>query len=117
MVFVPDADEDPAEVRKPTILFATNPEMAPERICRNYRDRFQIECNFRDAKQHLGLAAYKARTAARALDRFSMANVKPRNSWNWSWQGFWKRSGRTLHKCPEALRALLELDQIEPKPT
>ena len=31
--------------------------MAPEQICRIYRDRFQIKFNFRDAKQHLRLAA------------------------------------------------------------
>ena len=87
VVFVLDIDADP--------------EMAPERIYRIYRDRFQIEFNFRDAKQHLGLAACQARTADRhhfhvnavlaalawtrlelrhaadrALDRFSMANVK-----------------------------------------
>ena len=104
VVFVLDADEDPAEVRKPTALFSTDPEMAPERICRLYRDRFQIEFNFRDYRQHLGLAACQARTAARhhfhlnavlaalawtrlelrhaaqrALDRFSMANVKLKN--------------------------------------
>ena len=101
MVFVLDADADPAEVRKPTTLFATDPEMAPERVYRIYRARFQIEFNFRDAKQHLGLAP--ARPAPpdryhfhvnvvlaalawtrlelrhaidRALDCFSMANVK-----------------------------------------
>ena len=48
VVFVLDADEDPAEVRKPTALFATDPEMAPERIYRIHVDRFQIEFNFRD---------------------------------------------------------------------
>ena len=31
--------------------------MAPERIYRIYRDRRQIEFNFRDTKQYLGLAA------------------------------------------------------------
>ena len=46
-------------------LFATDPKMAPERIYRMYRDRFRIEFNFRDAKQHLGLAACQARTEAR----------------------------------------------------
>ena len=93
--------------------------MAPERIYRIHRDRFQIEFNFRDARQHLGLAACQARTAARhhfhvnavpaalawtrlelrhaaarALDRFSMANVKSRTSWKWCCSGFWRWSGR-----------------------
>ena len=117
MVFVLDADEDPAEVTRPTTLFATDPEMEPERICRIHRDRFQIEFNFRDYRQHLGLASCQARTAARyhfhvnaalawtrlelrhaaqrALDRFSMVNVKPRTSWKGCCKGFWKRSGRT----------------------
>ena len=120
VVFVLDADEDPAEARKPTTLFATDPEMAPERIHRIHRDRFQIEFNFRDYRQHLGLAACQARTAARhhfhvnavlaalawtrlelrhaaarALDRFSMANAKPRTSWKGCCKGFWQRSGRT----------------------
>ena len=54
VVFVLDADEDPAEVRKSTTLFAIDPEMATERTYRIHRDRFQIKFNFRDAKQHLG---------------------------------------------------------------
>ena len=61
-----DIDADPEDAR-PVILFATDPddpEMAPEQVYRIYRDRFQIEFNFRDAKQHLG------------LDHFSMTNVK-----------------------------------------
>ena len=65
VVFVLDADEDPAMVARPTTLFATDPKMAPKQIYRIYRDRFQIEFNFRDAKQHLGLAACQARTAER----------------------------------------------------
>ncbi len=101
VVFVLDIDADPKEKARPVTLFATDPEMAPERIYHIYRDRFQIEFNFRDAKQHLGLAACQAHTADRhhfhvnavlaalawtrlelrhaadwALDRFSMANVK-----------------------------------------
>jgi len=47
------------------LLFSTDPEMAPARIYRIYRDRFQIECNFRDAKLHLGLTACQTCTAAR----------------------------------------------------
>ena len=62
VVFVLDADADPAVEAKPTTLFVTDQEMAPERI---YRDRFQIEFNFRDTKQHLGLAACQVCTAAR----------------------------------------------------
>ena len=144
VVFVLDAHADPAEARKPTTLFATDPEMAPERIHRIHRDRFQIEFNFRDAKQHLGLAACQARTAARhhfhvnavlaalawtrlelrhaaqrALDRFSMANVKLGNFLEMVLARLLAAVGpdRTLRKCPEALRTLLELGQIEPKPT
>ena len=144
VVFVLDADEDPAEVTRPTTLFATDPKMAPKRIYRIYRDRFQIEFNFRDAKQHLGLAACQARTADRhhfhlnavlaalawtrlerrhaaqeALDRFSMANVKLKNFLAMVLQRLFEAVGpdRTLRKCPEALRALLDLGQIEPKPT
>ena len=144
VVFVLDADEDPAAVRKPTALFSTDPEMEPERIYRIYRDRFQIEFNFRDAKQHLGLAACQARTAdrhhfhvnavlaalawtrlelrhaaARALDRFSMANVKLKNFLEMVLRRLLEAVGpdRTLRKCPEVLQALLDLGQIEPKPT
>ena len=117
VVFVLDANTDPEEAR-PGTLFATDPEIAPERIYRIYRDRFQIEFNFRDAKQHLGLAACQARTGARhhfhvnavlavqartrlelrhaadrALDRFSMVNVKLSPSWNWCCGGFSTRTG------------------------
>ena len=75
VVFVLDAD--PVQAR-PVTLFATDPEMAPERIYCMYRDRFQVEFNFRDAKQHLGLGACQARTEARhhfhqALDRAAQA--------------------------------------------
>ena len=117
------------------------PGDGPKRIFRIHVDRFQIEFNFRDYRQHLGLAACQARTAerhhfhlnavlaalawtrrelrhaARALDRFSMANVKPRTSRKWCWPGFLHWSGRTLQEYPEALRELLELGPIEPKPT
>ena len=144
VVFVLGADEDPAAVRKPTALFSTDPEMEPERIYRIYRDRFQIEFNFRDAKQHLGLAACQARTAdrhhfhvnavlaalawtrlelrhaaQRALDRFSMANVKLKNFLEMVLRRLLEAVGpdRTLRKCPEVLQALLDLGQIEPKPT
>ena len=144
VVFVLEADEDPAEGAKPTILFSTDPEMDPERIYRIYRDRFPIEFNFRDAKQHLGLAACQARTADRhhfhvntvlaaltwtrlelrhaagqALDRLSMANVKLKAFLELVLQRLFDRDGldRTLQKYPEALRDLLAWGQIEPKPT
>ena len=65
VVLVLDEDADPAAEAQPTTLFATDPEMAPKRIYRIYPDRFQIEFNFRDTKQHLGLAACQARTAER----------------------------------------------------
>ena len=147
VVFVLDADADPAQDR-PTILFATDPEMDPEmdpeQVCRIYRDRFPIEFNFRDAKQHLGLAACQARTAARhhfhvnavlaalawtrlelrhaadrALDRLSMANVKLKAFLQLVWNKLCATVGldRTLRKCPEALQALLELGHIDPRPT
>ena len=143
VVFVLDIDADPEEAR-PTILFATDPEMDPERIYRIYRDRFQIEFNFRDAKQHLGLAVCQARTEARhhfhvnavlsalawtrlelrhaahqALERFSMANVKLKAFLELVLQRLFDTDGlgRTLQQYPEALQALLDLGQIEPKPT
>ena len=103
VVFVLDADAAP-EAARPVTLFATDPKMAPKRIYRMYRDRFRIEFNFRDAKQHLGLAACQARTEARhhfhvnavlaalawirlelrraahrVLDHFSMTNAKLRS--------------------------------------
>ncbi len=142
MVFVLDRDADPEEAR-PTILFATDPEMAPERIYRIYRDRFQIEFNFRDAKQHLGLAACQARTADRhhfhvnavlaalawtrlelrhaadrALDRFSMANVKLKAFLQLVLDRLFDTDGlgRTLQQYPQALQTLLALGQIEPPP-
>ena len=142
VVFVLDADADPEQAR-PTTLFATAPEMAPERIYRIYRDRFQIEFNFRDAKQHLGLAACQARTAARhhfhvnavlaalawtrlarrhaadrALDRFSMANVKLKSFLALVLQRLFDTDGlgRILKQYPQALQSLLDLGQIEPQP-
>ena len=130
VVFVLNADEDPAVVRKPPTLFAADPEIAPEGICRIHRDRFQIEFNFRDTKQHLELAAchhfhvnavlawtqLELRAADRALDRFSMANVKLGNFLELVLQRLFEAVGpdRTLQEYPEAL---LELGQIEPKPT
>ena len=101
VVFVLDADDDPAAVARPTTLFSIDPEMEPERIYRIHADRFQIEFNFRDAKQHLRLAALAwtrlelRHAAQRVLDRFSMANVKPRTSWKWCCEGFLRQSGRT----------------------
>ena len=121
-------------------LFATDPEMAPERIYRLYRDRFQIEFNFRDAKHHLGLAACQARTATRhpfhvnavlaaltwtrlelrhaadrALDRFLMANVELKSFLPLVLHRLFDTDGlgRTLKKYPQAL---LDLGQIEPQP-
>ena len=57
--------------------------------------------------------------AQRALDRFSMANVKLKNFLAMVLQRLFAAVGpdRTLRKCPEALQALLNLGQIEPKPT
>ncbi len=141
VVFVLDAD--PAEEARPTTLFSTDPEMAPVRIYRTYRDRFPIEFHFRDAKQHLGLAACQARTAERhhchvnavhaalawtrlelrhaadqALARFSMANVKLQSFLERVWARLCAGAGpgRTLHPYPEALQALLHLGPIEPPP-
>jgi hypothetical protein len=142
VVFVLDIDADPEQAR-PVTLFATDPEMAPARIYRIYRDRFQIEFNFRDAKQHLGLTACQARTADRhhfhgnavlaalawtrlelrhaadqALERFSMANVKLKSFLKLVLQRLFDTDGlgRTLPKYPEALQALLDLGPSEPQP-
>ena len=141
VVFVLDIDTDPEEKVRPVTLFATDPEMVPEQIYRIHVDRFPIEFNFRDAKQHLGLAACQARTKARhpfhvnavltalawirlelrhtadrALDHFSMANVKLKSflelvlKWLFDTDGL----GRALPKYPETL---LDLGQIELPPS
>ena len=57
--------------------------------------------------------------AQRALDRFSMANVKLRNFLELVLARLLEAVGpdRTLRKCPEVLQALLDLGQIEPQPT
>ena len=142
MVFVLDGEADPAETT-PTALFSTYPEMDPEQIYRIYRDRFQIEFNFRDAKQHLGLGACQARTADRhhfhvnaglaaltwarlelrqatdrALDRFSMVNLKLKSFLQLVLQRIFDLvgAGPTLQKYRPALQALLTLGQIEPLP-
>ena len=47
VVFVRDADTDPEEEIRPTTLFASDPDMAPERIDRIHVDRFPIGFNFR----------------------------------------------------------------------
>ena len=140
VVFVLDIDADPEEQARPVTLFATDPEMAPERIYRIYRDRFQIEFNFRDAQQHLGLTTCQARTANRhhfhvnallaalawtrlqrchaadrTLERSSMANVKLKSFLQLVWQRLFDTDGlgRTLKQCPQALQALLDLGPIE----
>ena len=48
-----------------------------------------------------------------------MVNVKLKSFLEMMLQRFLALVGPdwTLHKCPEALRALLELDKIEPQPT
>ena len=127
VVFVLDSEADPAETT-PTTLFGTDPEMDPEQVHRIYRDRFPIEFNFRDAKQHLGLGACQARTTDRhhfhvnavraALDRFSMVNLKLRSFLQLVLQRIFDLvgSGPTLQKHRPALQALLTLGQIEPLP-
>lgn len=91
-------------------LLAGLPVRPVYRNLARFGDRFPIEFNFRDAKQHLGLAA------GQALARFSMANVKLKAFLElvlarlFTWDGL----DRTLRKYPEAL---LVLGPIEPKPT
>ncbi|MCY4520947.1 MAG: hypothetical protein OXC13_09215 [Caldilineaceae bacterium] len=41
-VFVLDANANPADTR-PVTHFATDPDLAPERMCHIHTDRFQIE--------------------------------------------------------------------------
>ncbi len=144
VVFVLDADADPAAETQPTPLFASDPDMAPERMYRIHVDRFQIEFHFRDAQQHLGLAACQARTAARhhfhvnavraaltwsrlelrhaadrALARVAMANVKLKAFLQRVLNRLfaWDGLRPTLQKYPEALQELLAWGQIEPQPT
>ena len=130
VVFVLDADADPAAVVKPTTLFATDPEMDPERIYRIHVDRFQTSSTSampsstwgwppaRPAppRHHFHVNAVLAalawtrlelrHAAARALDRFSMTNVKLRNFLEMMLARLVALVGpdRTLRKCPEAPR-------------
>jgi hypothetical protein len=53
------------------LLYSTDPELAPARLFRFYRARFQIEFAFRDAKQHLDLNDCQARTQAKQHFHFN----------------------------------------------
>ena len=61
VVYVLPRGADP-QTTEGVLLYSTDPELAPERIFRLYRARFQIEFAFRDAKQHLGLNDCQARS-------------------------------------------------------
>ena len=52
-------------VARPTILFSSDLEISAPQVYHLYRNRFQIRCNFRDAKQRLVLAACQAQPTAR----------------------------------------------------
>ena len=53
------------QTKEGVLLYSTDRELAPKRLFRLYRARFQIEFAFRDAKQHLGLNDGQARSQAK----------------------------------------------------
>ena len=116
VVFVLDIDAAPEEEVRPVTFFATDPEIAPEQIYRMYRDRFQIEFNFRNAKQHLGLAACQDRTGARY--HFHVNAVLAALAWKTGVGPTFRhgRAGPDPATIPGGPQALLDLDQIESPP-
>lgn len=55
------------------LLFSTDTELDPEKLCRYYKARFQIEFLFRDAKQFTGLTHCQARNQASLDFHFNAA--------------------------------------------
>jgi putative transposase len=51
--------DKPTETTSRVVLFSTDLNLEAERMVRFYSLRFQIEFNFRDAKQYFGLADFK----------------------------------------------------------
>ncbi len=59
------------QTKEGVLLYSTDLELAPKRLFRLYRARFQIEFAFRDAKQHLGLNDCQARSQAKLHFHFN----------------------------------------------
>ena len=55
------------------VLFSTDIKLAPARLYRYYKARFQIEFLFRDAKQFTGLTDCQARSQAKLAFHFNMS--------------------------------------------
>lgn len=92
-----DCMDDKKKTQERKVFFSTDTSLTAEQIINVYRTRFQIEFQFRDAKQHLGLfhcqarseealdfhfnASFAALNVARAFARqfdinFSVSNIK-----------------------------------------
>ncbi len=124
VVYVLPRGADPTAVEG-VLLYSTDTQLAPTRLVRLYRARFQIEFVFRDAKQHLGLHDCQARTQAklhfhfnlvcatyfwmrlqarraqaRPRDRFSLSHIKRRHHEREMYQRFeaWSAAGRKAAK-------------------
>lgn len=120
VVYVLPHGADPAAVEG-MLLYSSDTKLAPKRLVRLYRARFQIEFVFRDAKQHLGLHDCQARAQAklhfhfnlvfatyfwmrlqaratrdRPRDRFSLHQIKRSNHEREMYQRFeaWSAAGR-----------------------
>ncbi len=120
MVYILPHGADPTAVEG-VRLYSRDTQLAPTRLVRLYRARFQIEFVFRDAKQHLGLHDCQARAQAklhfhfnlvfaaycwmrlqaraardRPLDRFSLHHIKRRYHERAMYQRFetWSAAGR-----------------------
>ncbi len=71
VVYVLPRGADP-QTKEGVLLYSTDPELAPTRLFRFYRARFQIEFAFRDTKQHLGFNDCQARAQAKLHFHFNM---------------------------------------------
>ena len=67
---------------RPIVLFSTDLEASPDTIVKHYHARFQIEFNFRDARQFFGLSHFKnikptqvANTIGYAFFMVSLSNI------------------------------------------
>ena len=71
VVYVLPRGADP-RTKEGVLLYSTDLKLAPARLFRIYRARFQIEFAFRDAKQHLGLNHCQARSQAKLHFHFNI---------------------------------------------
>lgn len=61
VVIIQRIDPDNGKIKSATILFSTDCEMSWADVINYYKERFQIEFLFRDAKQHTGLEQCQSR--------------------------------------------------------